>query len=114
MDHEAIDEHLERQAEFVAGKPAFRKTFAEDLIEKILDAIDGDGRAPDTWESRALAGALGCITFHMYTASVVDAQLALTPLRERGANYDRHSPFTTAQLRKGVEAVRANLKAPAM
>lgn len=113
MDSEAIDQHLERQAEFIAGRPSFRKAFAEDLIEKILDAIDSDNRTPDTWESRALAGALGCITFQLYTASVVDSQLALTPTNERGGSYDRHSAFTTAQLRKGLESVRVFLKAPA-
>ena len=112
MDYEAIDQHLDRQAEFVAGRPIFKKAYAEDLIEKILDAIDADDRSPDTWESRALAGALGCITLQLYTASVVDAQVALTPVEERGGIGDRHSSFSTTQLRKGLESVRKFLHAP--
>ena len=66
------------------GQEPYRlKAYAETWIQRILDAIDAEHRAPDDWETHQLRSALGSILMHQHVAAANCAQLAMAPPSER-------------------------------
>jgi hypothetical protein len=57
---------------------AERKSIAEALIGRILDAYAAQRHVPDPWESALLSAAIGAITAHFYMASIHYCRILLT------------------------------------
>jgi hypothetical protein len=79
------------------------------VIEGALSAIEADAREPDQWERTLLVQAVGCVFRGIYRLATVDAQLALTPPKER-ATFQHDSSldkFDVALLRKGLHEAMA-------
>jgi hypothetical protein len=80
-----------------------QKQAAEDFISAILDAISGEDRQPDEWESFDVASALGYIACGMYHAAVAVPDRALTPP-------DRRAPPEEQPPRRGQPATMQYLR----
>lgn len=71
----------------LAGHRAERERERSDAVEAIehtLSTIEGEHREPDQWERAFLVQAISWLFRGGYRLAVVDADLALTPLNERG------------------------------
>jgi len=82
------------------------KDRAVEAIEQALSAIEAAApREPDEWERTLLVQAVGCAFRGAYRLATVDAQLALTPPKERSPAFQHDSSldkFDVALLRKGL------------
>jgi hypothetical protein len=64
---------------------AAEKAHAVEAIEYALSAVEGKGRAPDSWEQECLVEAIGALFRGLYSLASVNAENALTPADQRCA-----------------------------
>lgn len=109
MDVDALRATLPDGDEFQRYEPQLKKECVERFIERILGAIEADGREPDGWEARDLAHALGYMLCRWYHAALVCANRALTPVDQRApvAFHRSDTSPTAAQLRRALDYVSA-------
>ena len=80
-----------------------------DLVEAIVDAIEGEGREPDDWEGPDLARALDCLRQGWDTAALTFARRSLAELEDQGLRAEETNndpPPTVRVLRMGVQQLR--------
>ena len=83
------------------------------FVEAIMDAIELDGREPDTWEAMYLVYAIHALVGGMYYGALTFAELALTePEAHRPPCLlpSGPRPVTLADLREAIELVRTKLE----
>lgn len=90
-----------------------QKSTAEDLVGRVLDAIDAGHRDPDAWEADLLATAIGYITTRWYFASINSSVLAMAPPEERSpkAVFRQPEPHRLRDLRDAL-AYASGMPAP--
>lgn len=108
MDRDLLRNALPSSEQFAGYAPLNKKACAEDFVASILDAIAADGLAPDDWEARDLAAALGMIACRWYHAAIGYADRAMTPPGRRSPiqPVNAGAAPTAADLRNALEYVR--------
>ena len=68
-----------------------KKDFAKKVLLEFIDAIESEGRDPDSWELSAIQCASQLLASNMPTGSFTHTVIGMTPPNERSNAIDRTS-----------------------
>ncbi|MDP9932848.1 hypothetical protein [Variovorax paradoxus] len=108
MDRDALLKALPVWDTFQSMHRPQQRKVAEDFIEVILTAVEGDERELDEWEASNLMYACGAVAADMYSLARVAAEKALTIPAQRAPHAwpQIESTPSLAQVLAALEAVR--------